>query len=703
MAVRIGVDVGGTFTKAVACDAVGGEVVARSVVPTTHGSRLGVADGVVTAVARVAEEVGRAGLGPVQLVAHSTTQAVNALLEGDTSLVGVLGIGRRPDLRKARKRTHVGEVQLAPGRRLKTLHEFIDSSHGSDRDALTEAVGRLKEAGVEAVVVSEAFSVEDAQLEELAVDLAGEAGLPACGGHELSGLYGLEMRTVTGALNASILPTALSTARMVEEAVRRDIPGVPVLVMRGDGGAADLRAMRRHPLLTAFSGPAASVAGTLRHLPLTDAVVVEVGGTSTNVSAVKGGRPILAYVRVLEHVTCVRSLDVRVAGVAGGSLIRLGSRLGRLRPEEVGPRSAHIAGLPDCAFARPEELAGAWAERAAPRPGDPPEYAVIVTPSGRRFALTLTCAANALGEVPAGTYARGNAAAARLGFEALARLVNGSWDVLAKRVLELAMAKVGRVVADCVAAQGLERPAIVGVGGGAGALVPGLARGMGFEWRIPPNAEVISSVGDALSLVRVEIERTFARSGPAELARLHLEAERAAVAAGASPASLQVESQAVPERRALRVVALGSVALDGEGTPGEGRRDEEVLAATARGVLGPAVELVAGNFYYAVFCAGDGEVRRFGVVDRHGTLAIAGEGRVVAGLGHEVAAELAELLPHLVRHVGPVVVAPAVRVVRGPRLVDLTMLSSPDKVLSAALAECELAEGEPVAAIVSRS
>ncbi|CAN5648268.1 hydantoinase/oxoprolinase family protein [soil metagenome] len=703
MAVRIGVDVGGTFTKAVACEAIDGEVVARAVVPTTHSSGLGVADGVVLAVARVAEEVGRAGLGPVQLVAHSTTQAVNALLEGDTSVVGVLGIGRRPDLRKARKRTRVGEVQLAPGRRLKTLHEFIDSTNGSDRDSLADAVGRLKQAGVEAVVVSEAFSVEDAQLEELAVDLAGEAGLPACGGHELSGLYGLEMRTVTGALNASILPTALSTARIVADAVRRDIPGVPVLVMRGDGGAADLQAMRRHPLLTAFSGPAASVAGTLRHLPLTDAVVVEVGGTSTNVSAVKGGRPILAYVRVLEHVTCVRSLDVRVAGVAGGSLIRLGSRFGRLRVEEVGPRSAHIAGLPYCSFAHPEELARASAERIAPRADDPPEYAVVVTPDGRRFALTLTCAANALGEVPAGTYAKGNRDAARLGFEALGRLVNRPWEALAKRVLELAMGKVGRVVGDCMASQGRERPVVVGVGGGAGALVPALGRGMGLDWRIPPDAEVISSVGDALSLVRVEVEKTVARSSPAELARLHLEAERAAVAAGASPASLQVESQAVPERQAMRVVALGSVALDGEAHPADARRDEKVLAQTARDVLGPGVELVAGNFFYAVFCAGEGEVRRFGVVDRHGTLATTGKGRVVAGFGHEVGAHLAELLPRLVRHIGPVVVAPAVRIVRGPRLVDLAVLSSPEKVLAAALAECELAEGEPVAAIISRS
>ena len=210
--------------------------------------------------------------------------------------------------------------------------------------------------------MSEAFGVEDARGEWLAMEVANDLGIPGCAGHELTGLYGLELRTVTGALNAGILPTALRTARLVEEAVAEDCGDVPVLVMRGDGGAADLGAMKRHPLVTAFSGPAASVAGALRHLAVHDGIVVEVGGTSTNVSAVRGGRPVLSYVRVLDHVTCVRSVDVRVVGVAGGSLLRVGKRMGRYRLEDVGPRSAHIAGLPYGTFATPEELEGATPE-----------------------------------------------------------------------------------------------------------------------------------------------------------------------------------------------------------------------------------------------------------------------------------------------------------------------------------------------------
>ena len=96
---------GGTFTKAVAVDATG--IVAQSVIATTHEHPNGVAEGVVRAVADVAASLdGR----PIALVTHSTTQAVNALLEGDVGTVGVIGMGRRPDLRKSRKRTTLDHV-----------------------------------------------------------------------------------------------------------------------------------------------------------------------------------------------------------------------------------------------------------------------------------------------------------------------------------------------------------------------------------------------------------------------------------------------------------------------------------------------------------------------------------------------------------------------------------------------------------------
>ena len=705
MAVRVGVDVGGTFTKAVACDPASGEVVARAVVPTTHTSGLGVAEGVRAAIEQVAADVRRDGLGPIQLVTHSTTQAVNALLEGDTARVGVLGIGRRPHLRRSRKRTSVGEIGLAPGRRLETVHEFVDATAGADRAALKAALERLVERGAEAICVSEVFGVDDSETERLALELADRMGLPACGGHELTGLYGLQLRTVTGAVNAGILPAALSAAEVVEESVRRETGGAPLLVMRGDGGSAGMEAMRSHPLLTAFSGPAASVCGALRHLAVRDGVVVEVGGTSTNVTVVKAGRPALAYVRVLEHVTSVRSLDVRVGGVAGGSLARVARRGRKLRLADVGPRSAHIGGLEYACFADAERLRDAQLQLIAPRPGDPAEYAVLEAPGGERFALTPTCAANALGQVPAGSYSTANREAALAAFAAAAPAFGMEARELAQALLDTGAGTIARLVSDAVADHELERPALIGVGGGAGALVPPVAARLGLDWSTPPDGEVISSVGDALSLIRVELERTASNGSSARVvAELHRATEDAAIRAGAAPATVRTESETIPERSAVRVVAHGSVALESGKLPGDPEVGEEALTRSAVELIGDRARAVSRSRFYAVYVAPNGgSAERYAVLDARGSIATAGEGVVLTGTAAEVGAALQERLPPLTRHVGPFSVAPGVRILRGARFVDLTVVSRPAEALEAALAECRAADGEHVVALISSS
>lgn len=372
MSLRIGVDVGGTFTKAVAFDTSAGAVTARSVVATTHDHPDGVAAGVVEAVAGVAERVGP---GEVGLVTHSTTQAVNALLEGDVGTVGVIALGRSAELRRVARRTRLGDVRLAPGHSLATVQEVLDVTGGLDLAAASAAIDRVKASGAVAVCVAEAFAPDDDSRERAVADLAAAAGLPACTSSELTGVYGLELRTVTAALSTSIVPIAVRTAGVVEEGVARVGVTAPVMVMRGDGGATDLAGFRRAPARTLYSGPAASVAGALRFASVADGVVVEVGGTSTNVAAVRSGRPELSYVRVASHATALRAIDVRVVGVAGGSMLRVRRR----RVYGVGPRSAHIAGLPYSCFAEGEPPR--W---TAPRPWrSPPPRRPRRLPRGR--------------------------------------------------------------------------------------------------------------------------------------------------------------------------------------------------------------------------------------------------------------------------------------------------------------------------------
>lgn len=688
-AVRVGVDVGGTFTKAVAVLATTGEIVARSVRPTTHDSPSGVAEGVVACVADIALAVGR---DQVMLVTHSTTQAVNALLEGDVGVVGVIGMGRIPELKRAEKRTSLHDVELAPGKLLRTKSVFLDVTGGLTDGEATKALRTLIDAGVSSVCIAEAFSPDDPSKEERVAALAVEMGLPACASTELSGLYGLELRAVTAAINASILPIALRTAEFVGAGVREAGIEAPVMVMRGDGGATDLAGFRRAPARTLYSGPAASVAGALRTSGVIDAVVVEVGGTSTNVAAVRNGRPALSYVQVASHSTAVRAVDVRVVGVAGGSVLRLRKRRFRSWPHAwevagLGPRSAHIAGLPYACFLDPADFDGATAALESPTPGDPGDHVVLTLADGSRATLTTTCAANALGIAQPGDYCFAPPAAALAAFGVVEARFGIAAGAIAERMLVAAGEEVAEMITTLVRAQKLERPEIVAVGGGAGGLGRYVGRLVGLAVRVPEGAEIISSIGDALSLIRVEKERTVDATDPDLIRRLLAEVEEEALASGASRASLDLRIEELPEQGTVRAIATGAVAMSAGAIPGRSPAD----ASGIRSAVGPGAEVRAVGSYWISSTAGT-----VTILDRFGDQVSEIEGEVVAlpaGYGvPDLAAAIRAVVERTTRYRGPMTLRPTAWVIDGSAIVEVG--SGDVAAGSAALVAQRVAEGQ---------
>jgi N-methylhydantoinase A len=691
--IRVGVDVGGTFTKAVAVTGHPVNLHAHAVVPTSHAAAGGVTEGVADALQRLLDDLGE-DRARVELVAYSTTQAMNALLEGDVAPVGVIGIGAAPELRLARKRTAVGDLKLAPGRVLRTTHAFLDATRGLAPEAIDGALDRLSAAGCTALAVSGAFAVDAPEHERLVSQRAGARGLPVCSGHELTGAYGLETRTISAAINASILPVVERTANLVTAVLAETGIDVPLLVLRGDGGAMGLEAFRRAPSLTIGSGPAAGVAAALHQLGLPDGIVLECGGTSSNVSVVKHGRTVMRTLRVMRRPTSVRSVDSWVVGAAGGSL----ARLGRRRIQETGPRSAHVAGLPYACFASEHELAGAELELIAPRPGDPEAYAIVVA-RGRRWALTATCAANALGLVPDGHYASGSRAAALAAFAPLGARMRRSPPEAAAALLEAAVEKIADAVQDAARthAFGPEVP-VVALGGSAAALAPEVARRLGRPHVAPAHPEILSSIGAALSLVRAEATRGGA--GAATSLAVARDAERACVAAGAAPQTVAVETFVEPRESVVRAVATGAVALE-SGAVERAPVDESTqrrAAASALGLPEHRLAELARNEFYRVFCEnGAGAVA---VVDGTGSVALAERARsVLTADATELLAELRVAVEAASRNLGVATLLPRVALVCGPRIVDLSEARRPEELLASAAAVLEHHDGAAVAVL----
>jgi N-methylhydantoinase A len=551
---RIGVDVGGTFTDVVAIDAMHGTIVARVKVPTTHNAPEGVAAGIIAGIEAMLAQ-GGIRAADVAFIAHSTTQATNALLEGDVARVGVIGLAGRSGW-FARAQMRFRPLGLAPG---VTFAPRIDFAAPRDTPALDRLLDTFAREGIEAVAVSEPFGVDRPAREREVAIAARARGMLATSGHDVTAVYGLRARTRTTALNAAILPKMVRTAEMTRAAVERASIVAPLMIMRSDGGVMDVREVMRRPILTMLSGPAAGVAGALLHENVTDGIFLEVGGTSTDCCVIRGGRPQIRSARIGGHRTMLHTIDSRTLGIAGGSMVRLDAR----GIADVGPRSAHIAGARYAAFCDEADFIDVRLERFAPSPHDPADYLRFVLRDGTFATLTPTCASNLLGYIPEDAFAHGNERAARAAFALLAREFGGDADSQARRLLELAGAKVHDCIVTLMTEYQLtpEQLELVGGGGAATALVPFVAERFGLRHRIARDAEVISPIGVALALVRDVVERTIVNPTSDDIVRIRREAADRVIAAGAAPDRVEVSIEIDTQHNRVRATASGATAM----------------------------------------------------------------------------------------------------------------------------------------------
>ncbi|MGF7145388.1 N-methylhydantoinase A/oxoprolinase/acetone carboxylase beta subunit [Anaerotaenia torta] len=558
--IRIGIDVGGTFTHAVAIDQKKNTIIAHSVTPTTHSSENSVSEGIIKVFTTIIEELGT-DKSEIAFVAHSTTQATNALLEGDVSKVGIIGMGKGLEGIKASSDTNIKSLELSKGKLLDTEHHYFDTNSKDFCAAnIKEALSKMKEAGCQVIVASEAFGVDNTENEDTVVSLALGQELLSTASHEISQLYGLKVRTRTAVINASILPKMTETANLTDQSIRKSGIESPLMIMRSDGGVMDLNQMRKRPILTMLSGPAAGIAAALMFAKISDGIFLEVGGTSTDISAIKNGKAMIKSANVGGHITYLKTLDSRTVGVGGGSMTRMKHQ----DVLEVGPRSAHIAGLGYLAFSTPQELEGAKPVLFSPMPSDPGDYLGVENKEGKRFAVTLTDASILMNMTREGDYAYGNYDQVKRAFDVIGSHFGKTGEQIAQQILDGAAAKVKPVVLDLLEEYRIdaELVSLVGGGGGATSVVPWLSQKVGMKYLIAPKAEVISAIGAALAMLRDTVEKTVMTPTESDILAIKKDAFSRLVSMGADVNTIEVQIEIDQGKNILRAIATGAFEMD---------------------------------------------------------------------------------------------------------------------------------------------
>jgi hypothetical protein len=394
--------------------------------------------------------------------------------------------------------------------------------------------------------------------------------------------------------------------------------------------------------------------------------------------------------------------------IAGGSLPRFDARArGEGVLSEVGPRSAHIAGLRYASFTPPELLAGASFSFTSSQAQGPNDSAVLTLHDGSRAAVTPTCAANLLGLVPESAFARGDARSARIAFELVAAHFAIAPEALARAILTRCAQRLRAVIAELIDDYALDARSVelIGGGGGAAAIVPFVAQALGYEYRLARDAEVISPIGVALALARDVVERTIVNPTPDQIVRVRREAFERVVAAGASPELIEVVVEIESRRNLVRATASGATAATAQSARaavGEGER----RAAVARAAHGGAAEVVciaqAGLLEACVVRRRDAE--DVYIVDSSGVVRLVAPNASVRRCGVDGLETALRRVLDDVTSFGDVGRAlPDIHLAYGSRVADLGALAEADQVVALAAEELRGLEATtPVLIVASR-
>ena len=478
----LGLDVGGTFTDAVIID--GHRVVAIAKRRTTKNNLM---NGIGEALDAVLEGYDASNIEQVTL---STTVVTNTIVEGKeqpVDLYVVTGPGRNVD-----DIFPVSPIYLQGY----TDHRGIVVEH-TPADAVRGIANMVQaRSGTDLAAVSAKFGVRNPQEELSITEELKNTYHTISNGSLLSGSLNFPRRTISAYFNSAVTPVFTVFKENVEDALRARNIVAPLHILKADGGSLPIEHMVSRPVETAFTGPAATVLGlsALGVIGNQHTVALDIGGTTTDISLWKHGRPLMTKngVSIREYPSAVRSFAVTSVGIGGESVVRLKNGNLTVGPERVGP-SVALGGveptLGDALIVLGHANYGDFnlASRALQDLAD---------------AIQATLQSNNVNTLNNQlTLIKTSSDVARL-------ILQNALETIQRGVDEVIMVENKRpiyVVADIVNPDIFVPEHIVVVGGTAPSLGASIGEYMDLPITIPENAAVANAIGAALALSTIEL------------------------------------------------------------------------------------------------------------------------------------------------------------------------------------------------------
>ena len=284
----LGIDTGGTYTDAAIIDAAEHRVIATAKALTTKGDlAVGVSEAMRVALAALPAGFQRS---EIALVSVSTTLATNAVVEGHGGAVGTILIGF--DEAMATRSGIAASYADMPVQIIGGGHDHNGEPRAPlDRAGLAAAIGAL-DPRVEAYAVAATFAVRNGEHEiEARTLITARTGKPVTISTELASALDAPRRALTAALNARLISRISALIAAVRRAMAQEQFVCPLMIVRGDGTLALADTVAARPIETVLSGPAASLVGAHWLCGLDDFIMSDMGGTTTDLGVLSGGRP----------------------------------------------------------------------------------------------------------------------------------------------------------------------------------------------------------------------------------------------------------------------------------------------------------------------------------------------------------------------------------------------------------------------------